>query len=306
MKPDLSVVVNSKDSARHIEACLASVTWADQIILLDMQSHDQTVEIAKKYHAQVYTHPSLDYVEPTRNYAISLAKNDWVLLLDADEVIPPLLATKIRELLTNTPPNVSGYLLPRKNIIFQSWVDSAGWWPDYQLRLLKKGSVIWPDKIHAQPKVVSGSIEKLPAKESFAVHHFNYQTINDYLEKLIRYTNLEAKQRPDLKEVDSRSMLSAFGNELLRRIFAQQGIKSGRHGLALSMLQGFYELLTVLRAWENQGFKDSKQDQAQIINQLQVFNQDLSWWIAHYQVTKSTGLRQLYWKTRRTICKILS
>ena len=305
MKSNLSVVVNSKNSARHIETCLASVTWADEIILLDMQSHDQTLEIAQKYHIKIYNHQPLDYVEPTRNYAINLANNDWVLLLDADEVVPPSLTTKIRELLTNNQPNISGYLIPRKNIIFQTWIDSAGWWPDYQLRLLKKGSVIWSDKIHAQPKVISGSIIKLPAKETFAIHHFNYQTIDDYMEKLSRYTKLESKQRQNLNNVDSRSMLNAFGNEFLGRMFAQQGIKSGCHGLALSMLQSFYELLVILRAWENQGFKDGKQDQGKIIKELKYFNNNLTWWIYDYQIIRSSGLKKLYWKVRQALCKLL-
>jgi glycosyltransferase involved in cell wall biosynthesis len=146
----LSVVINTKNSSATLEKALGSVrSFADEIVVMDMQSTDNTLEIAKKYDCQVYSHKDVGYVEPARNAAIAKAKGEWIFILDADEEAPDKLKDLVSELSTTT---TDSYFVPRSNIIFGRAVNT-GWWPDYILRLFRKDHVTWSDELHAVPQV---------------------------------------------------------------------------------------------------------------------------------------------------------
>ncbi len=250
----ISVVITALNEEEKIEKCLRSVVWSDEVVFVDDGSTDNTIEIAKKYKAKVHKHKSRGYVEPSRNFAIAKATNDWILLLDADEQIPKTLAAELREIALN---DACDYVfIPRKNIIFGKWIKSEMWWPDYNVRFFKKGSVIWSDKIHSKPEL-KGREKRLNSDENLAIHHDNYETVNQYLQKLNKYTSVEADQMLsggyNFKWTDS---IVFPVDDFVKTFFLQKGFKDGLHGLVLSLLQAFYMEIVFVKIWENHGFEE--------------------------------------------------
>lgn len=297
--PTITAVIHTKNSAKTLERTLKSVTFADEILVVDMQSTDKTLEIAEQYHARILSVPDFGFVEPARNVALEALKTDWALLVDADEVIPTKLSLYIPELMTK---GAIAFAIPRKNLIFGSWVQHSGWWPDYVIRLFAVGSVIWPDPplIHAQP-IVTGSLEKVPAREENAIEHHNYESVAEYVDRLQRYTTIQATQTSLTQanlEITQLHLWQTMTDEFARRYFAEEGHKDGVVGSMLAWFQAFSELILGSKRWENSGRVESTDSQLAGLNyHLSV----LSYWRATYQIKHTRGIQQLYWRIRRKL-----
>lgn len=240
---------------KRIKDCLESVRWADEIVVVDDGSTDRTLEIAKKYTSNIIPHKSEGFVEPSRNFAISKAKGEWILILDADEKIPESLAARLQAI-AKEPNKADCVRIPRKNIIFNKWMQHTGWWPDYNIRFFKKGKVTWPNKIHSQAEV-HGLVMDLGPQEDNAIIHYNYDTISQFLKKLDRYTTITANERiAEQRDFHWQQIIEYPVHEFLSRYFARKGYKDGLHGLVLSLLESFYEFVTCLKVWEQKGFNE--------------------------------------------------
>src|SRR3989344_5797566 len=134
----LSVAISAFNEERKIEDCLKSVSFADEIIFVDNSSTDQTLKIAKKYTLKVFTRENNLMLNVNKNFGFSKASEEWILSLDADERITDELKKEIKSIIKNNKKDVNGFWIPRKNKIFGKWMEHTGWYPDYQLRLLKK------------------------------------------------------------------------------------------------------------------------------------------------------------------------
>lgn len=297
MKSNLTVVINTKNSEKTVERTLKSVEGVENIVVVDMHSTDKTTAIAKKFTQQVFEFEDVGYVEPARNFAISKAKTEWVLVLDADEEISQALLSKAFELITHKSDIVC-YFLPRKNIIFGKWIEKTGWWPDFQPRLFRKECVTWQDEVHSVPQI-NGSVEYLPADAEAAITHHNYESVSDYLRRLDRYTAIAAEEQKGQQEFHADGVVQAFSNELVRRLFFEKGVEEGVHGVGLSFLQAMYQLIVYLKTWELSTQKDTGYRIPQTVESLDAFRSTLSYWIADYQVHHSSGLKNLYWRVRR-------
>ncbi len=297
----LSVILNTKNSAATLEQALESVKFADEIVIVDMHSTDETVQIAKKYTDKVFEFDDVGYVEPARNFAINKASHDWIFILDADEEVPPKLQKLIETIVAS--PNAETlpdcYYIPRKNIIFNRWIAQTGWWPDYVMRFFRKGYVQWSDELHAVP-VTKGQVKELPAQEDIAIIHHNYQSVDQFVARLNRYTSIQAKES-EATEITTADVVEQFSGELFRRLFAQKGLSEGLHGVSLSFLQSFSELVKLLKQWEAQGFTETRQDQLQTILALKQFQKELNYWMADWQIHHTSGLAKLYWRLRRKL-----
>ena len=249
----ISAVVNTLNEQDNIKRCLKSLRFADQIVIVDMESEDDTVKIAKNYTDNIYSHKKTGYVEPARNFAISKATGDWILLIDADEEISKTLANKLIEIADN---DLADFVrIPRKNIIFNNWVQHSRWWPDHNIRFFKKGSVTWQNEIHSIP-VTYGRGETLEAKEDWALIHHHYQSIEQYLTRMFRYSKIQAKHLlEEGYKFTPKDIILKPANEFLSRFFAGEGYKDGLHGFILSLLQTFSEFILYLQIWQKQGFK---------------------------------------------------
>ena len=150
----ISAIVHTFNEEKNIERCLASLSFVDEIILVDMGSTDKTVKKAREFKAKIFRHPYTGFVEPARNYGIEKARGPWIIILDADEEIPRLLSDYLIKLTKEA--SFDYFRLSRKNFIFGKWVKYGGWWPDFQIRFFKKGHVFWEDKIHSIPRTRAG------------------------------------------------------------------------------------------------------------------------------------------------------
>lgn len=273
----ISVVINTLNEEKNIKRAINSVEWADEIIVCDMYSDDKTVEIAKKAGAKIVYHKKTNYVEPARNFTVSCASNEWILILDADEEIPPTLALELQKMVKK--PIVAGVVeIPRKNIIFGKWMKTSLWWPDYHPRFFKKGTVIWQNKIHSKPQILGESL-KLLEEEKFAIIHHHYESLAQFIERMNRYTTIQVKELQDdgYKFIWTDTVTKPLG-EFLNRFFANQGFKDGLHGLALSLLQAFSFLVMYLKVWEREKFKTSDID----LSELQKVSKNAGWEINYW------------------------
>ncbi len=292
----VSAIIHTYNAATTLHRALRSVAWADQIVIIDMESTDQTVEIARAAGAEVHTVKHQDYADPARNFGLQQAKGDWIVVLDADEELPEKLITELQAIMMN-PTQIVAYYLPRQNVIFGHSMQYTGWWPDYQLRFFRRGVVTWPKEVHGQP-TVSGSHEYFPADPGIAIVHYNYPTVTSFIERLDRYTTIKAAE-PLEKPRPPRPFI-AFGNEFLRRYFALEGWNEGVHGSSLSLLQAMYEMVVELKRWEKVGFSEQVNDTTQLAD-LTDFSRQMQYWLADWHMKQSTGLKRLYWQVRRKL-----
>ncbi|MEK7061160.1 MAG: glycosyltransferase family 2 protein [Patescibacteria group bacterium] len=274
----ISVVINTLNEEGELPKTISSIGgFADEIVVCDMESSDNTREVAKKLGAKVYIHKKISYVEPARNFAISKATGDWILVLDVDEEISPKLSSKLKEIIKK--PEADYYRISRKNIIFGKWIKHTNWWPDYNIRFFKKGFVSWNEAIHSVP-MTQGKGADLPQKEEYAIIHNNYENISSYLEKMLRY--IDAGKDNLLKGgyvFSWKDLIKKPANEFFSRYFEGEGYKDGIHGLALSLLQSFSELILYLRVWEKQGFSDKNLGKSEIKEEFSKAVSDLRWWL---------------------------
>lgn len=285
MHQKISVVINTLDEEHNISGVIKTVSWADEIIVCDMHSEDKTVEIAKKMGAKIFFHKKERFVEPARNFAISKASNEWILILDADERIPENLAKKLIEIVSGTE-QIDYVRLPRKNIIFGKWMQAAMWWPDYNIRFFKKGKVKWGDQIHRPPETIGQGID-LPADDKYAILHHNYQTIAQFLERMNRYTDIQAQELAgEGYKFNWKDLFQKPLDEFLSRFFAKEGYKDGLHGLALSFLQAFSFMVVYLKLWEMGHFREQDIDLIELKNQKDKSAETINYWV---KKTKDPG-----------------
>lgn len=283
MASKISVVINTLNEEKNISRAISSVkSFADEIVVVDMESRDNTREIAKKLGAKIFTHKKVGYVEPTRNFAISKAVNPWILILDADEEVLPPLVTQIQKILKE--PKADYFRIPRKNIIFGKWIKHARWWPDMNIRLFKKGHVSWNEVIHAVPMTqgVGGDIEE---KEDLAIIHHNYASLEDYIAKMNNYTTQHARIKIDEGYKFSwKDIVVKPTGEFLSRYFYGQGYKDGLHGLALSALQAFSEFTVYLKIWQSEKFSEKDLTLEEVTSLFQTQEKEVHYWEADASV----------------------
>lgn len=296
--PKISVVINTWNEEKNLPRALASIRgFADEIVVVDMESTDATVEIAKKAGAKVYLHKPTGYVEPARNFAISKATDDWILVLDADEELPGRLQAKLKKL--TEKPTADFYRLPRKNLIFGQWIRHSRWWPDYNIRFFKKGSVVWSEIIHSVPET-HGRGQDLPGHESFALVHHHYETISQYLERNDRYATVQAKVKlNEGYKFSWQDLIRKPTGEFLSRFFVGEAYRDGVHGLALSLLQAYTELILYLKIWELGKFKVSTLDTAEIENEFLRAEGELDHWLVAKRFRRPTLFTKVLRKLTR-------
>lgn len=245
----ISVVVVSYNEADTLKKCLSSIKdFADEIVVIDLESSDNTQQIAKDFKAKIFTHSKVDYVEKVRNFAISKATGSWILILDPDELIGEELKRKLKEAAEER--KYEAINIPRKNIFFGKWISHSNWWPDRHIRFFEKESTKWEEKIHSYP-VVLGKILNLEAKENLAISHFGYISITEFLDRQNRYSEIESFNlyssgvRFSWKDFCWRPL-----REFLARFIKHQGYLDGFTGFSLIFLMMVYQLEVAVKLWE--------------------------------------------------------
>jgi len=253
MTQRISIVMNTWNEEHNLPWSLGSVhSWADEIVVVDMHSTDRTREVAEQYGAKVYLHEWLGYSEPARAFAIEKAQGDFVLLLDADEMIPAPLSRALRALANEG--NYDIVKLARSNYMFGEKVEHSGWGPeqDRHFRFFRKGSLSTTAEIHKYMHPAEGArIHHMRADADHCIVHFNYDDVTQFIEKLNRYTTVEAQQAKAQGQQESgwSTMLKVLG-ELFNRYLKKGGYRDGWRGFYLSLLMAFYRIGTAAKLTE--------------------------------------------------------
>jgi glycosyltransferase involved in cell wall biosynthesis len=286
MDGKISVVINTLNESSVIERAIKSCKWADEVLVCDMNSEDDTAVIARRAGAKVIFIKRQPFVELARNLSISKAKNEWILIMDPDEEIPESLGEKLKEIASSN--GVTTFVdVARKNLIFGKWMRNSMWWPDYKPRFFKKGAVTWGNKIHI-PQQTTGQGLTLPAEERFAFVHYHYTSVEQFITRLNRYTTIQAKELNESGyNFDWRDLIRKPLSEFLGRFFANRGFEDGLHGLALSMLQAFSFLIVYLKVWEMEGFKEEKVEIAEIKLEAEEAGKELKYWFKYGNLSKN-------------------
>lgn len=296
----ISAIVHTFNEEKNIERCLSSLSWVDEIVIIDMGSTDKTLEIAGSYKTKVFNHPFTGFVEPARNFGIDKAKGDWIMIVDADEEISKSLNLYLS--VEAKSPKFDFYRIARKNIIFGRWIKRSGWWPDYQIRFFKKGSVKWTEKIHGVP-ITAGSGTDIEAVENLCITHYNYQNLEQYVERLNRYTSITAKELYLANEKFLvRNLIESPAKEFINRFFVWEGYKDGMHGLGLSLLQSFSELVVYLKLWELEKYKETHLDLSKVGQLMNNEFKQKNFWLTETLLKEQTGIfEKLLLKIKRKI-----
>jgi glycosyltransferase involved in cell wall biosynthesis len=253
MDPHISVVINTLNEEKNLPYAIRSVKpWVDEIIVVDMYSEDRTVEIAKAFDARVFYHTRLGYADPARAYAVSQASGEWILMLDADEITPLSLSQKLREISRTNVADV--VIIRRLNFMFGQPLQHTGWGPyqDKHPRFFKAGFVQLDDEIHNFLKPIpKARLLELPYIPGQTIVHFNYLDIAQFIEKMNRYTSIEARQVFEQGEqVAPFQGLVRAARGFFRRYVKLSGYRDGWRGFYLSLFWAFYRLVVFAKLTE--------------------------------------------------------
>jgi glycosyltransferase involved in cell wall biosynthesis len=249
----LSVTIITRNESAHIEACLASVDWADERIVVDCGSTDDTVALAERAGARVIVHDWPGYAAQ-KNFAASQAAHDWILSVDADERVTPELGHEIRELL-KASPSAPGYRVARITWHLGRWFRTTDWYPDHQLRLYDRRRGRWKTRRVHESVDVDGQAGQLTQH----LQHYAYRDIAHHLETMNRYTTLaaddlfEAGRRVGAADIVVHPVAAFLRNYVLKR-----GIVDGVPGLIVSAMNAYYVLLKIAKVWERGRAEDPR------------------------------------------------
>lgn len=304
-KPLISAVINVRNEADNLKRCLKSLKYfANEIIVIDMNSTDNSRQIAIDCGATVYPYRWLKHVEPARNYGLSKTTGKWIILLDPDEYLNKSLKKEL--LKTTHRTDIDWVKMPRKNIIFNKWIRHSRCWPDYLIRFFKKGAVTWKKEIHSQPETRGNGLTILDS-ENLAIRHNNYSTISHYLNQTIRYSNIQADElyRSGYKIKTSDFILKPI-QEFNSRFYFAEGFKDGIHGLVFSLLQSFSIGLVYIRLWEKQGFADKVLSKDSLVSASQESMFEYSHWFTRYFSKEYTSniLKVILVKIRHSLLRL--
>ena len=243
----LSVTIVAWNEEERLRACLESVTWADEIIVVDAESTDKTVALAREFTDRVWVRPWPGFAAQ-KNFALEQATGDWVLALDADERVTPELRARVARVLAADGP-ADGYSVPRR------WVRHGGLYPDYQLRLFRRrAGRFLADAVHESVRV-EGKVETLGE----ALLHHSYRSLEDFVQRSNRYSTLAAGEwirqgkRAGLADLIFRPLGRFLSMYIIRR-----GFLDGWRGFVLAVLYADYVFLRTAKAWEARLTRDER------------------------------------------------
>jgi len=247
-RPRLSVVLITLNEEANIRRTLESVKEADEIVIVDSGSVDRTVAICREFTDRVIHQEWLGY-SSQKNVAIDQSTGDWVLSLDADEPIEPLLADEIRQIIAS-PAARDGYFIPRKTFFLGREIRHGGWYPDYNLRLFRRGTGRFEERAVHESIKVRGTT----GRTVHAITHYAYPDLASYMSSINKYSSLTVT-------VMARRGISRFQtgllNMTLRPVFTfllkyifRLGFLDGKHGLVLNLYHSYYVFAKYAKAWE--------------------------------------------------------
>ncbi len=244
----ISVVINTYNAEKHLDTVLRSVSDFDEILVCDMESTDSTLQIARSHGCRVVTFPRKEHsiVEPAREFAIHEASHPWVLVIDADELVTPLLRDYLYELAAQADAP-AGIAIPRINYFMGRFLHSA--YPDYVLRFFQRDKTHWPAVIHCSPEV-DGRVVRIPKhRRDLALRHLANDSVSDILRKTDVYSNYEMPRRRS-KHYGVGALLTRPFFRFFKSYFIKRGFLDGKAGLIHAFLDAIYQTVIVSKLIE--------------------------------------------------------
>jgi len=246
-KQRITVVFQVKNEQAQIKEAIESARLlTNNIVVMDMRSSDDTALIAKKAGAKVIAIPSAIYVEPVRQYAFSKTNSDWVLILDADERLTKAIAAEIKQTIASKSSHTH-YYLSRLNTFNGQVFKHGGWWPDNQIRLIKKECFVkWPKNIHSTVQVTGK-----PGKLDNCFLHYFHGDLTQMVNKTIKFEDIESELLFKAgRAVNTATFFRKYFGELYRRLLKHQGWRDGSYGIIESIYQAYSKTITWLFVYE--------------------------------------------------------
>lgn len=244
-RPRVSVVVIARDEAERLRACLESVAWADELVVVDAESTDKTAQIACEFTDRVYVRPWPGFAEQ-KNFGVEQATGEWILSVDADEEVPGELRQEIETVLAGGAA-CAGYRIPRRNLFWGRWVRHGGLYPDWQLRLFRRGRGRFVGRAVHESVEVEGEVGRLRG----ALVHRSYRDVADFLARADRYSTLAADEwlrsgRP----VRLSDLVVRPASRFLSMYVVHAGFLDGWRGFLLAALYAYYVFIRSAKVWE--------------------------------------------------------
>lgn len=245
----ISCIIHTYNSEKHLRECLSSVSWCDEIVMIDMYSTDQTLEIAKEFGVKIYMHENLGYADPARAFGLSKCSYDWVLALDSDELVSDKLKDKLISSIKENQYDV--FKISFRNFFFGRELLGSGWGYKDQViaRFFKKGYLNYGTEVHNFNKIEPhAKVGKIIGRE-VSIVHFNYDSVSQFIRKLNTYTDNEVKStKYNYKGKPAFKIIYHFFRELLGRFIYKKGYKDGWLGLYLALGMAFYRASAVAKS----------------------------------------------------------
>lgn len=243
----LACVVITKNEEANIRDCLKSVSWADELIVVDAESHDRTVDLARDCGATVFVRPWPGF-GPQKNFGMVQALSDWILILDADERVTGELRGEVRTCIAQWRPGAPvAYRIPRRNFFYGAWVRGAGVYPDYQVRLFRRGIARYNDVAVHENLIVDGEIGTLVGH----LDHYTERRIHDHFKKFGLYTTLAAQEKA--KRVRTVHWIDLIVRPLVvwfKTYLLKQGFRDGVPGFIVCMFASMYTFVKYAKLWD--------------------------------------------------------
>lgn len=248
----ISAAILTRNEEENIRYCLETVKWCDEIVLVDMESTDSTATIAREFTDKIFAHPKVIAFDIAKRYAVDKTAGDWILIIDADEMVQRPLAERLRQIAEKNETDIVE--IPFKHYILGDWIRYTGWGYTPLPRFFRKGQIEFTKTIHDyMQKKLGARVLRLDPEDQNCIIHFNYRDSEHFIEKLNRYTNAEADI---LFERSVKFSLCRLLNnsirEFLRRFFTEKGYKDGIRGFALAWMMCFYRAVVHIKLWERQ------------------------------------------------------
>ena len=244
-KPKISVAIITQDEADRISRLLDSLSFADEIIVVDSGSTDGTQNICEKAGAKVIFNPWPGYVAQ-KQFALEATAHEWILCLDADEEVPDALAEEIIQAVNTAPPDVGGFSMPRLSRYLGRWIRHGGWYPDRKIRLVRRGRGMWQGVNPHDKLVVDGRAGELT--QPFL--HYVYRSISDQVVTMNSFSEIYARQsRPVGGWFVAAGLLHAFG-KFFECYLWKLGFLDGVPGFVIAVNSAGYVFLKHAKRWE--------------------------------------------------------
>ena len=245
-KPSLTCVVITKNEEANIHDCLESIRWAEELIVVDAESRDRTVELARTSGAKVWVRPWPGF-GLQKNFGMAQASSDWILILDADERVTEELRGEVKTCLAAWSPGTPvAYRIPRRNFFYGAWVRGGGVYPDYQVRLFRRGIAQYNEVAVHENLIVDGEIGTLAGH----LDHYTERRIQDHFKKFGLYTTLAAQEKA--KRVRSVRWTDLVFRPLViwvKTFVLKHGFRDGVRGLIVCVFASMYTFVKYAKLW---------------------------------------------------------